>query len=153
MPPCRCWQANDGELAAFRGPELRDRDVLAGRQLLGKAPDGLPSGEAHRLDVDVSVGGSLVNRLEAADGAVELYPLATVFGRHLERAFDHAELHHATRGDGSFDQPAQRAVAVAVQTHVVATFAPVSVELGVRLSVRGGLGCELDAVGADRDKE
>ena len=102
-PPCTCtvvcatrWPASAAQNAA-----LSDLDV--GGQVLGQPPRGLGQRQPQALDVDVAVGQSRRDGLEAADRPVELLALAGVLRGELQRALEHAELKGAAaqRGMGA----------------------------------------------------
>ncbi|OJF80031.1 hypothetical protein NS14008_13515 [Nocardia seriolae] len=72
---------------------------------MGFAPGGLPEGQADGLDVDVGVGQALADRLEAADGLIELLSGAGVFAGHFEGPFENAELPGAGGEGGASGGP------------------------------------------------
>ena len=87
MPPCRCWRGGGDPGAALGGPELRD-GALAGRaaRRSASALDGAPGRPAHRLEVDVAIGGAVLHRLERADRHAELHALARRSARVMSSA-------------------------------------------------------------------
>jgi len=55
-----------------------------------------------------------VERLQAAERAIELDAVAAVLRRHFECALGDPHLHHAARGDGALRQPVERRGPVAL---------------------------------------
>jgi len=144
-----------GELAALRGPVLRDLDgvVDGGALALVRQEESCFEGrQANGFHVDEGIAGALVEGLEAADGAVELNPLPAVLGGHFQRTLSHAELDRAQADGRAVCEPAQ---AGCVRAGRAEGFGERSIQaqVGVGLPVAGRLFFESDTVGPGVDEE
>ena len=95
VDPDAAVHVNGGVRDAVSGvgrPERGRADVDVCRQVLRQPPRRLGQRQPQGLDVDVAVGQSRRDGLEAADRPVELLALAGVVRRELQRPLEHAEL-------------------------------------------------------------
>ena len=107
-PPCTCTVVCATRCPASAAQNAAVFDVDVGRQVLGQPPRRLRHRQPQALDVDVAVGQSRRDGLEAADRPVELLALAGVLGGELQRALEHAELKCAAAQGAMGGQPATR---------------------------------------------
>ena len=80
MPPCRCWAACTTRWAPSAAQNLAIMQLVVGVEPSDSRHAACQRGEADRLGVDVGVGHPLAHRLEGAELAAELLPLATRTG-------------------------------------------------------------------------
>ena len=137
----------DDPVRGLRRPELGDGHRSRRRQPRGEPPGGLPRGQTDRLDVDVGVGGALVNGLEARDRTVELLATDRVLGRHPERPVGDAELHGAEPDERAREHPPDVRLGQALAGGAVED------EPRERLAVRRQLALEGHAAPARVDEE
>ena len=88
-------------VARLAGQVAGGEGLGAGRQAGVEAVNQLPQAGAQRLDVHVGVGEAHLHGLEAADGALELHPLAHVGHRAAHLLGADAKLQGRQGRDGA----------------------------------------------------
>ena len=111
MPPCTCSAAWTTRLPPSDAQNFAVATSFDASSPAASVRGGLQHRELDRLGVDVRVGQPLADRLERADGAVELLALARVLGGDAQRLLARAGDDRADADGGALDDRPERVAA------------------------------------------